>query len=105
MTRLVTRRSAPLGMFDSGVGGLSVLAGVRELVPEERVLYVADQAWAPYGERSLIEVRERSFAVVRRLVDLGAKAVVVACNTASAAALHELRRPCPTSRSSGWSRR
>lgn len=95
MTRLVTSRSAPLGMFDSGVGGLSVLAGVRELVPEERVLYVADQALAPYGERSLIEVRERSFAVVRRLVDLGAKAVVVACNTASAAALHELRRAMP----------
>ncbi len=59
------------------------------------MLYVADQAWAPYGERSLIEVRERSFAVVRRLVDLGAKAVVVACNTASAAALHELRRAMP----------
>ena len=88
-------RSAPLGMFDSGVGGLSVLAGVRELAADERVLYVADQAWAPYGERSLVEVRERSFALVRRLVDLGAKAIVVACNTASAAALHELRRGMP----------
>ncbi|MET0831247.1 MAG: aspartate/glutamate racemase family protein, partial [Acidimicrobiia bacterium] len=88
-------RSAPLGMFDSGVGGLSVLAGVRELAADEQVLYVADQAWAPYGERSLVEVRERSFALVRRLVDLGAKAIVVACNTASAAALHELRRGMP----------
>jgi glutamate racemase len=82
-------------MFDSGVGGLSVLTGVRELAPHERVVYVADQAWAPYGERSLVEVRERSFALVRRLVDLGAKAIVVACNTASAAALHELRSAMP----------
>ena len=86
---------APLGMFDSGVGGLSILARVRAEAPAEHVVYVADQAWAPYGERSLSEVRARSFALVGRLLDLGVKAIVVACNTASAAALRELRAAMP----------
>lgn len=85
----------PLGMFDSGVGGLSILAEVRRQLPAESVVYLADQAWAPYGDRSLEAVRSRSFAVVDALLELGAKAVVVACNTASAAALHELRRAFP----------
>lgn len=86
---------APIGMFDSGVGGLSILAQVRLQHPAESIHYLADQAWAPYGDRSLESVRERSLAIVAHLLDAGAKAIVVACNTASAAALHQLRAAIP----------
>ena len=81
----------PIGMFDSGVGGLSVLAEVQVQLPAESVVYVADQRWAPYGDRTLEEVRARSVQVSGQLIDAGAKAIVVACNSASAAALHQLR--------------
>jgi glutamate racemase len=84
-----------LGVFDSGIGGLSILTEIHRQAPAEQIVYLADQAWAPYGERSLDEVRARSFAVVNHLLTRGAKAVVVACNTASAAALHELRAAFP----------
>ena len=82
---------AAVGMFDSGVGGLSVLAEVRRLVPDLPVVYLADQAWAPYGERSLTAVRARSVAITELLIERGCDPVVVACNSASAAALHHLR--------------
>jgi glutamate racemase len=88
--------SRPVGVFDSGVGGLSILDQIHRQLPGELIVYLADQAWAPYGERSLEEVRARSFAIVDHLLARGAKAVVVACNTASAAALHELREGFPT---------
>jgi glutamate racemase len=78
-------------MFDSGVGGLSVLAEVRVQLPDESVVYVADQDFAPYGERTLDEVRARAAQMAGELIDVGAKAIVVACNSASAAALHKLR--------------
>jgi glutamate racemase len=81
----------PVGVFDSGVGGLSILAEIHRLLPAEDVVYLADQAWAPYGDRTLEDLQRRSFAVVDHLLDRGAKLVVVACNTASAAALHPLR--------------
>jgi glutamate racemase len=85
----------PIGMFDSGVGGLSVLAEVRALRPTESILYYADQAFCPYGLRPPEEIRQRTVAVVRLLVDQGAKAVVVACNTASAVAIDHVRREVP----------
>lgn len=78
-------------MFDSGVGGLSVLRAFRRLAPNEHVVYFADTAWFPYGPRPPAEVRKRAFAIARRLLDSDVKLIVVACNTASAAALHELR--------------
>ncbi|GAB4321836.1 MAG: glutamate racemase [Dehalococcoidia bacterium] len=78
-------------MFDSGVGGLSVLGAFRRLAPQERVVYFADTAWFPYGPRPQAEVRKRAFAITRRLLESDAKLIVVACNTASAAALHDLR--------------
>ncbi len=81
----------PIGMFDSGVGGLSVLAEVRKQLPDESVIYVADQRWAPYGDRTLEAVRTRSVQLAGQLMDAGAKVVVVACHSASAAALHHLR--------------
>lgn len=89
---------APIGIFDSGVGGLSVLAEFRKLAPGHPVVYLADQAWAPYGERSLSEVRQRSVAIARYLIGEGCPIVVVACNSASAAALRHLRGEFPGAR-------
>jgi glutamate racemase len=86
---------ASVGIFDSGVGGLSVLAEFRRLAPNQPVTYLADQAWAPYGERSLGEVRRRSVEIARFLIDEGCDLIVVACNSASAAALHHLRELFP----------
>jgi glutamate racemase len=82
-------------MFDSGVGGFTVLAEVRSQLPDESVLYLADQRWAPYGDRTLDEVRDRAVQVSGRLIEAGSKLVVVACNSASAAALHHLREVFP----------
>ncbi len=81
----------PVGIFDSGVGGLGILSEVRALLPSQDLVYVADQAYSPYGERGLAAVRERAFAISEFLIDAGVTTIVVACNSASAAALHELR--------------
>jgi glutamate racemase len=78
-------------VFDSGVGGLSVLSEIRRLLPKPDVIYLADRANAPYGQRSLEAVRGFAEACTAHLLELGAGLVVVACNTASAAALHHLR--------------
>jgi glutamate racemase len=85
----------PIGVFDSGVGGLSVLRAMRQLMPEEPVLYVADQAHVPYGSRSLEQVCEFSLGITQFLLGMHTKLIVVACNTASAAALHYLREKFP----------
>lgn len=78
-------------MFDSGVGGLSVLKEIRKRLPDADLLYVADRARSPYGTRSLDEVEAISAGVADWLIDRGATCLVVACNTASAAALDTLR--------------
>lgn len=85
----------PIGVFDSGVGGLSVLRAVRALMPEEPVIYFGDQGHVPYGPRPLEQVRDFSEAITRFLLNLDTKLIVVACNTASAAALHYLRDKFP----------
>ncbi len=85
----------PLGVFDSGVGGLSVLPAIQALMPHEDILYFADQGHVPYGPRPLAEVRDFSEAITRFLLDEGAKLIVVACHTASAAALIHLRATFP----------
>jgi glutamate racemase len=82
---------SPIGVFDSGVGGLSVLRHVRALLPGEDLLYVADSGHAPYGDRSPGWIRGRSLQLAGWLVEQGAKAIVVACNTATAAASATLR--------------
>jgi len=84
-----------IGIFDSGIGGLSVLREIKKALPSEHFIYLADQVHVPYGERSLEEVREYSKAILRFLLDQGAGMIVVACNTASAAALHYLRNEYP----------
>lgn len=87
----VSPRLSPIGVFDSGVGGLSVLHVLRTALPAEDFLYVADTGFAPYGERSPEFIQERARLIAAYLVDAGAKAIVVACNTATAAAVHTLR--------------
>ena len=81
----------PIGLFDSGVGGLSVLREVRRLLPVEDLIYYGDNAYVPYGPRPVEFIRRRSEAICRFLLSQGAKALVVACNTASSAALSYLR--------------
>ncbi len=80
-----------IGVFDSGVGGLSVWREIVRQLPHERTLYVADQAHVPYGCRSLDEVREFAEKITRFLLDQGARIIVIASNTTSAAALYHLR--------------
>jgi glutamate racemase len=82
----------PLGIFDSGVGGLSVLKAIHRLMPAQPLIYLADQAHVPYGPRSPNEVRSFSEGITRFLLSAGAQLVIVACNTASAAALYHLRQ-------------
>lgn len=87
----MTNKNAPIGVYDSGVGGLSVLRAIHKQLPNEATLYFADQAKVPYGERPLEEVRKLAEGVTRMMMDEGAKLIVIACNTASAAALKHLR--------------
>ncbi len=81
----------PIGVFDSGVGGISVLKHIRAAMPSENLLYVADSKFAPYGNKTPEFIRERADAIARFLIGKGAKALVVACNTATAAAAEYLR--------------
>ena len=87
---------SPIGVFDSGVGGLSILRALRVQLPCEDFVYLADSGFAPYGERDEPFVVERARAVAQRLLDEHAiKALVIACNTATAAAVHLLREQLP----------
>jgi len=92
---LISDHSACVGVFDSGVGGLSVLRSLRGLMPAARFLYVADSGHAPYGERDEDYVIERARAITAHLLREGAQLVVVACNTATAAAVQALRQQWP----------
>lgn len=83
--------TAPVGVFDSGVGGISVAREIRRALPAEHLLYVADTAYVPYGDRGDEEVRARTLAIGEWIQGQGAKVLVVACNTASGAALEALR--------------
>lgn len=83
--------SSPIGVFDSGVGGLTVLREIRSALPGEQLLYVADSRHAPYGEKSRDFIEARSIAICEFLLQRQAKAIVVACNTATAAAITTLR--------------
>lgn len=82
---------APIGIFDSGVGGLTVARAIIDQLPNESILYVGDTANSPYGPKSLSEVRELAIKVMDKLVDGGVKLLVIACNSASAAVLRDAR--------------
>ncbi|CAM3418463.1 glutamate racemase [Paracidovorax anthurii] len=92
----LTDPASPIGVFDSGIGGLSVLRALRAALPRERFVYLADSAHAPYGERGDAYVASRTHAIARHLRQAhGIKALVVACNTATAAAIHDVRGQYP----------
>jgi glutamate racemase len=84
-----------IGVFDSGLGGLSVLRAIRAELPAASLAYAADSAWVPYGSRSEAFIRERSLTLCRFLMEHGAELLVVACNTATAAAVGVLRESLP----------
>ncbi len=83
--------SSPIGIFDSGVGGLAVLIEAQRLLPGEDIIYYADSAHFPYGSKTAAQIRDRSSVVAQLLVERGAKLIVVACNTATSAAVAYLR--------------
>lgn len=83
---------APIGIFDSGVGGLSVLKAIHTKLPNEHLIYVADAAYAPYGDKAPQDILVRSKFIVDYLLHRKVKAIVIACNTASAIAAKELRQ-------------
>ncbi len=83
--------NAPIGIFDSGVGGLTVARAILDQLPNESTIYIGDTARGPYGPRSLAEVRDFSLETLDFLVSQGVKALVIACNTASAAMLRDAR--------------
>lgn len=91
MTDSTSRNFAPVGVFDSGVGGLSILQAIHRLLPDEQLIYLADHAYAPYGDKTPEQIVQRSTQVVDYLIARGCKAVVIACNTATAAAAADLR--------------
>lgn len=84
-----------IGVFDSGLGGISVLRHLRRVLPEEKFLYFGDSANAPYGTKTRDEVKNLSFAAAEKLIARGIKAFVVACNTATSAAINDLRAAFP----------
>ena len=84
-------RDAPIGVFDSGVGGLTVARAIRDSLSLESIVYIGDTAHSPYGTKTIAEVREYALAVLDELVSQGVKMLVIACNTASAAMLRDAR--------------
>ena len=87
--------SLPIGVFDSGVGGVSVLQEIQRQLPAENLIYVADSAHAPYGDKPVEEIQERAFTIVEFLLAQHVKAIVVACNTATGVAVEALRARWP----------
>lgn len=91
----MTKLFQPIGMFDSGLGGLSVYREIRQHLPHEDVLYYADSANCPYGTKTHEEIRRRCHAITQLLIEQGAKIIVVACNTATSVAIDFLRASFP----------
>ena len=90
------KAEAPIGVFDSGVGGLTILSALRQELPNENYIYLGDTAHCPYGARSEAEIIDLSVRTARFLIEQGVKLIVVACNTASQAALAALRATFPS---------
>src|SRR5512138_1732544 len=92
---MTSQSNSPIGVFDSGIGGISVLREIRRQLPQESVIYFGDQGHIPYGIRPMEQIRNFSETITKFLLDKNAKIIVVACNTASAAALKYLREIFP----------
>ena len=95
MTEASQTSSNPIGVYDSGVGGLSVLSAIRDLLPHENLIYLADSGHMPYGQKSQAFVTERALAVTEYFLSKKAKAIAIPCNTATAAAIRVLRERYP----------
>lgn len=87
--------NAPIGILDSGLGGLSVFNEVQKLMPDESVIYFGDSAWCPYGARTADEIQQRVFTVTDFLLDQGCKIIIIACNSATISAVEALRAAYP----------
>src|SRR3982750_3406829 len=90
-SRLRTVTDAPIGIFDSGVGGLTVARAILDQLPHEEIVYVGDTAHLPYGPKPIAQVRRLALDCLDRLFEDGVKLLVIACNSASAACLHDAR--------------
>jgi glutamate racemase len=90
-----TGRAAPIGVFDSGVGGLTVARAIIDQLPAENMIYIGDTANGPYGPLGLAQIRAHALAIMDDLVDRGVKALVIACNSASSACLRDARERYP----------
>ncbi len=88
---MIVVNDAPIGIFDSGVGGLTVARAISQLLPRESLLYIGDTARSPYGPKPIADVRRYSLEILDTLVEQGVKMLVIACNTASAAVLRDAR--------------
>ncbi len=95
MSTTAQSAQAPIGIFDSGIGGLSVLRHIRDKLPNESLCYFADSGFAPYGDKTEAEIMQRTLFAAQNLLEQGVKAIVVACNTATAAAIAMLRSHYP----------
>lgn len=94
-TPMPTAADAAVGIFDSGIGGLSVLRHIHAALPREQLVYFADSGYAPYGDKTEVQIVERSLIIASFLLEQGVKALVVACNTATAAAIQAIRSHWP----------
>ena len=92
---MLSEVSLPIGIFDSGVGGLSVLRAIREQMPVESIIYFGDQGHVPYGSRSMEQIQNFSVGITNFILEQKAKIIVVACNTDSSAAFKYLREKFP----------
>src|SRR5207302_10927037 len=91
----ITETAQPIGVFDSGIGGLTVVSALRAVLPNESIFYLGDTARVPYGSKSASTVQRYSLEIASMLLEENAKTVVVACNTASAVALSQLSESVP----------
>ena len=82
----------PIGIFDSGIGGLSLLPAIRRILPNESICYIADESFSPYGEKSLDTLIDRSIKITQYLIDMKCKLILVACNTATTQVINTLRK-------------
>ena len=87
----MTSNENPIGIFDSGVGGLSILTAINKLLPQENLIYLADSLYMPYGEKSEQQIKIRVLSAAEHFIKHNVKAMVIACNTATAAAVNQLR--------------
>jgi len=89
---MTTTNSSPIGFFDSGIGGITLLNSIKKILPNEKIIYIADNLYSPYGSLSPLKIKKRSFQITGKLISLGCKLIVIACNTATTNSIHELRK-------------